>query len=152
MKIAELNIGLSSKSLGKLNPETVLNELRVCDFRIIASRVAESESIDGKEQCLTVKVELPENWQRDIAYLADKLGQDCIAVCGFIGQAPYDTFCAGLWVSPEKPKEEPKETSPAYVDNLLRFSAWSTCVFVACMVQRAFARWTHRLERTWKRF
>jgi hypothetical protein len=101
MKIAELNIGLSSKSLGELNHETVLNELKVCDFRVITSRVVESTSEDGKELCLACKVELPNDWQNSLAYLSDKLGQDCIAVVGFIGHAPYDTFAPSLWVSPE---------------------------------------------------
>ena len=101
MKIAELNIGLSSKRLGEITPETALNELYVHDFRVISSRIVKSVSEDGVENCLACKVELPNGWQENLVHVSNELGQDCIAVAGFIGQSPYDTFCAELWQSPE---------------------------------------------------
>lgn len=104
MKIAELNIGLSSKSLGEIPEYVALNWLHTYGFKVIAKRTQESVSADGKELCLACKVELPENWQAKLASVASELGQDCIAVVGFIGCAPYDTFAPEVWVSPEKPK------------------------------------------------
>ena len=101
MKIAEINIGLSSKSLGEISEVQALYELNYFDFRVIQSRIVESTSEDGKELCLACKVELPEHWQAKLASVAENLGQDCIAVAGFIGRAPYDTFAPELWVSPE---------------------------------------------------
>ena len=102
MKIAELNIGLSSKSLGEITPFQVEVELKGFGFEIITSRTVESESKDGKEKCFACKVRLPKDWQSRLARIAEVLEQDCIAVTGFIGHAPYDAFCAELWVSPEK--------------------------------------------------
>lgn len=120
MKIAELNIGLSSKSLGGISPETAIHCLGAMDFKIISKRFQESVSNDGKEICLAVKVELPKNWQYNLGCIADTLGQDCIAVVGFIGQSPYDTFAPSLWVSPEIPASFngwTKETFLSYLQN-----------------------------------
>lgn len=107
MKIIEINIGLSSKTLGILNPNEVLNALTGRGFALIKYRLVDSISKDGKETCLTVKTECPDDWQFQLAGLSDKLGQDCVAVVGFIGHSPYDAFCADLWKSPEA--EETKE-------------------------------------------
>ena len=101
MKIAELNIGLSSKTLGKITPETAIAKLVQYKFVIITYRVVPSSSLDGEELCLAVKVQCPKNWQGALKWVADELGQDCVAVVGFIGQSPYDTFAPSLWVSPE---------------------------------------------------
>lgn len=106
MKIIELNIGLSSKTQGNLNPNVVLNSLTGRGFECLKYRLVESESKDGKETCLAWKGKPPSDWQAQLLDLAEKLGQDCIAVCGFIGHNPYDTFCADLWVSPEVEVEE----------------------------------------------
>ena len=103
MKIAELNIGLSSKTLGQITETRALNQLGIHGFKVIAKRTQESVSKDGKETCLACKVELPDKWQEKLRAIADNLGQDCITVAGFIGQSPYDTFCPKLWVSPETP-------------------------------------------------
>jgi hypothetical protein len=100
MKIAELNIGLSSKTLGEIKPFEALRDLQIAGFKIITHRTQDSVSNDGKETCLAVKVECPDGWQERLASVSDALGQDCIAVVGFIGKSPYDTFCADLWVSP----------------------------------------------------
>lgn len=102
MKIIELNIGLSSKTQGTLNPNEVLNALTGRGFTLLKYRLQDSVSQDGKETCLAVKAECPNDWQSQLASLSDKLGQDCIAIVGFIGHSPYDTFCAPLWVSPEE--------------------------------------------------
>jgi hypothetical protein len=104
MKIIELNIGLSSKKLGTLNPNVVLNSLTGRGFECIKHRLVESVCKDGEETCLAWKGKAPADWQAQLADLSERLGQDCIAVCGFIGQSPYDTFCADLWVSPEAPE------------------------------------------------
>lgn len=107
MKIAELNIGLSSKLRKRPHyPETVLHELRSHGFLVITYRLQEAESNDGKETCLACKVELPDGWQILLEHISDVLGQDCIVVAGFIGRAPYDTFAPELWVSPEAPKSK----------------------------------------------
>lgn len=104
MKIAELNIGLNSKNRKRPEtPETVLNELRIHGFRVITARVVASSSLDGAEDCLACKTELPENWQSSLTHIANLLGQDCIAVVGFVGHAPYDNFCADLWIRSEIP-------------------------------------------------
>lgn len=101
MKLIELNIGLASKTLGTLNPNEVLNALTERGFILIKYRLVDSVSRDGKETCLAVKCECPADWQTQLASLSDKLGQDCISLCGFIGHSPYDAFCAELWKSPE---------------------------------------------------
>jgi hypothetical protein len=98
-KTLELNIGLSSKELGEIHPETALNELRVQGFDILAYRVQESTCEDGKELCLACKVGLPDDWQTGLSFIADKLGQDCIGLAGFIGARPYESFLPSLWVS-----------------------------------------------------
>lgn len=98
MKIIELNIGLASKTLGNLNPSEVLNALTGRGFRLINYRLQESTCRDGNETCLAIKTECPDDWQTQLARLSDKLGQDCIAVVGFIGRNPYDTFTPSLWV------------------------------------------------------
>jgi hypothetical protein len=101
MKIAEINVGLSSKTLGeKITQYAALNWLRAHGFRVLAHRLQASESEDGAELCLACKVELPDDWQAKLASVADELGQDCIAVVGFVGHAPYDTFIPSLWVTP----------------------------------------------------
>jgi len=107
MKIAELNIGLSSKSLGEISEIKPLRLLKEHDFNVITYRLSESESKEGKETCLAVKVELPQSWQYALKIIAEELGQDCIAVVGFIGRNPYDTFAPEFWVSPETPDENP---------------------------------------------
>lgn len=106
MKIAELNIGLSSKSLGEITPEHALRELVSCGFKVITYRTQESVSNDGKETCFACKVELPQYWQTLLENIAKRLGQDCIAVVGFIGQSPYDTFAPEFWVKPEPTEAE----------------------------------------------
>lgn len=103
MKIIELNIGLASKTQGTLNPNEVLNALTGRGFILLKYRLVDSVSKDGKETCLAVKAECPADWQTQLASLSDKLGQDCIALCGFIGHSPYDAFCADLWVEPVAP-------------------------------------------------
>ena len=95
----EINIGLSSRTLGEIHPETALNELRVQGFEILAYRVVESTCEDGKELCLSVRVGVPEDWQVGLSFIADKLGQDCIAFAGFAGARPYASFDGLLWVS-----------------------------------------------------
>lgn len=100
MKIIELNIGLNSKTQGTLNPNEILNALTGRGFTLIKYRVQESQCKDGIEKCLAVKAECPADWQTQLASLSDKLGQDCIALCGFVGHSPYDAFCAELWAAP----------------------------------------------------
>lgn len=102
MKIIELNIGLSSKTQGTLNPNEVLNALTGRGFILLKYRLVESVSKDGKETCLAIKAECPADWQTQLASLSDKLGQDCIAIVGFIGRSPYDAFVPSLWVEPAK--------------------------------------------------
>lgn len=98
MKIAELNIGLSSKSLGGIEPETALQCLKVWNFRIISYRIAESEAEGEKELCLACKVILPDyHWQSALLKVCEDLGQNCIALAGFIGHDPYDTFISKHW-------------------------------------------------------
>jgi hypothetical protein len=101
MKLIELNIGLDSKTLGKLNACEVLNALTGRGFECLKYRLAESTSKDGIETCLAWKGRPPIDWQSQIADLSDKLGQDCIAVVCFIGHDPYDAFIPTLWVTPE---------------------------------------------------
>jgi hypothetical protein len=108
MKIIELNIGLSTPQGGQINFIEILNALTGRGFVLIAYRVQTSICKDGEEKCLAVKCEAPQDWQSQLASLSDKLGQDCIAVVGFIGHAPYDTFCADLWKSPEVEAPKPK--------------------------------------------
>ena len=100
MKIIELNIGLSTPQGGKINFVEVLNALNARGFNLITYRLQNSVCKDGVETCLAVKAECPDDWQAQLRLLSDKLGQDCIAVVGFIGHAPYDTFAPSLWVSP----------------------------------------------------
>jgi hypothetical protein len=104
MKIIELNIGLSTPQGGQLNFIEVLNALNARGFDLITYRLHDSICKDGVEKCLAVKLTPPADWQSQLASLSNKFGQDCIAVVGFIGHAPYDTFCADLWKSPENPK------------------------------------------------
>ena len=98
MKTLEINIGLSSKELGVIHPETALNELRIQGFEILTYRLQDSTCDDGAETCLAVRVGLPDDWQTGLAFLADKLGQDCIAFAGFAGARPYASFDGLLWV------------------------------------------------------
>lgn len=100
MKLIELNIGLSSKTLGNINPNEVLNSLTGRGFIIHKYRIQESQCRDGVEKCLAVKCETKEDWQVQLRVLSDRYGQDCIAVVGFIGHSPYDAFCPSLWVEP----------------------------------------------------
>lgn len=104
MKLIELNIGLTSAKLGTITACEALNALQNRGFVLITYRTQESVCKDGKETCLAVKCEAPSDWQERLADLAKHLGQDCIAVCGFIGPAPYDTFAPSLWVSSETPQ------------------------------------------------
>jgi hypothetical protein len=106
MKIIELNIGLSSKTLGNLSPCVVLNALTGRGFECVKYRLVESTSKDGAEKCLAWKGKPPGDWQAQLADLSDAFGQDCVAVTCFVGHDPYDCFCADLWVSTESP--EPK--------------------------------------------
>jgi hypothetical protein len=101
MKILELNIGLSTPQGGQINFIEVLNALNARGFDLITYRLHDSICKDGVEKCLAVKVKAPDDWQSQLASLSDKWGQDCIAVCGFIGHSPYDAFCADLWKAPE---------------------------------------------------
>ena len=113
MKLIEINIGLSSKTLGNLNPNEVLNSLTGRGFNLITYRVQESVCKDGEERCLAVKVEAPEDWQVQLRVLSDRYGQDCIAVVGFIGHSPYDAFVPSLWVEPAKVELSPCEAIQA---------------------------------------
>jgi hypothetical protein len=107
MKTLEINIGLSSKEFGEIHPETALNELRIQGFEILTYRLQESTCDDGAETCLSARVGLPDDWQVGLSYLADKLGQDCIAIAGFTGARPYASFDASLWV----PVDEQENTA-----------------------------------------
>jgi len=110
MKIAELNIGLSSKTLGKLSQENALGCLRLTGFKIITYRVVPSSCEDGAEDCLAARVECPFGWQAKLRDIAEELGQECIGVAGFIGAEPYDSFDPQLWITPEaKPAKAPLE-------------------------------------------
>lgn len=111
MKTLEINIGLNSKEFGVIHHETALNKLRIQGFQIIAYRLQESTCDDGDETCLAARVGLPEDWQGGLASLADKLGQDCIAIAGFAGARPYASFDASLWVSVDEDR---------HVENLAR--------------------------------
>lgn len=122
MKIIELNIGLHSKTHGKQNPVEILNALTGRGFVLIKYRVAQSTSEDGEEPCLAVKAQAPSDWQDQIAKLAHKLGQDCIAVCGFIGHNPYDAFVPEYWITPETPEEGDKDTDAYNLANLARLA------------------------------
>ena len=108
MNKLQLNIGLSSKEFGVIHPETALNELRVQGFEILSYRVQEATCKDGAETCLSARVGLPDDWQNGLAFVADKLGQDCIAFAGFTGARPYASFDGLLWV-PVDEKESPVE-------------------------------------------
>jgi hypothetical protein len=109
MKTAELNIGLSSNIIGEISPRTVERALNYHGFTVIESRLAESEAEGETELCFACKVELPENWQEELFEVSLTLGQNCIAVAGFIGRKPYDAFIARHWISPDK--EEPEENT-----------------------------------------
>lgn len=114
MKIIELNIGLSTPQGETLNPCAVLNALTGRGFELITYRQHDSVCKDGIEKCLAVKCTPPADWQEQLRKLSNGLKQDCIAITGFIGHAPYDTFCADLWKSPEN---EPFEVKPSKVDS-----------------------------------
>lgn len=120
MKIIELNIGLSSKTREELNFVEVLNALNARGFNLIAYRLHDSVCKDGVERCLAVKCEAPSDWQSQLATLSDKLGQDCIAVVGFIGHSPYDAFVPSLWVEPVPDKIKTAQTIEAngFIDYL----------------------------------
>lgn len=90
-----------------LNWIECLNALTGRGFVVLSYRLVESVSNDGPETCLAVKAECPEGWQTHLASLAEKWGQDCIAIAGFIGPAPYDTFCAEYWKTPDIVREWP---------------------------------------------
>jgi hypothetical protein len=128
MKIAELNIGLSSRTLGEISAENVLSLLKAESFQIITFRIVESISNDGKELCLAVKVECPEGWQDKLADIAAYFGQDCITVVGFIGHEPYDTFIKKLWVTPDEKQHivelEEKTVYPWNHSDLVGICKW----------------------------
>lgn len=130
MKLIELNIGLHSKTLGKLNYVEILNSLTGRGFEVIKYRIVESTCKDGKELCLAVKSTPPRDWQAQLASLSDNLGQDCISVAGFIGRDPYDTFIPSLWKSSHRfviqysldgiiwhDKTLPSKLTPLYYDD-----------------------------------
>jgi len=104
MRIIELNIGLSSKTHGAINYIKVLNSLTGRGFETLKYRIVESVSNDGKELCMAWKGKAPADWQEQLASLSDKYGQDCIAVCGFIGHDPYDCFLPECWKTPHRYK------------------------------------------------
>jgi hypothetical protein len=119
MKLIELNIGLTSKSLGKLNHVEVLNALTGRGFECLKYRLVESISNDGAETCLAWKGTPPADWQNQLASLSDKLGQDCIAITAFIGQSPYDAFVPSLWVEPEESNVSDADKFIGYLENTL---------------------------------
>lgn len=141
MKTLEINIGLSSKELGVINPETALNELRVQGFEIIVYRLQESTCEDGAETCLVARVGLPEDWQTGLAFIADKLGQECIAVAGFIGADPYESFDPSLWVTPEA---KPERTVNGWT--LSQFKDYLRDVIIPDSQQSGFTGYAEDLE------
>jgi hypothetical protein len=111
-KKAEINIGLSSKTLGEITPKQAIDELLGFEFNITTYRVVPSSCADGAEDCLAARVELPDDWQARLARIAEVLGQECIGVTLFVGADPYDSFDPSLWVTPEaKPAKAPLEVN-----------------------------------------
>ena len=111
MKNIELNIGLSSKTLGTINPIEVLNALTGAGFTLLAYRVVPSACADGGEDCLAVQATAPREWEAQLDALAVRYGQDCIAVTLFAGPAPYKSFVAKYWkTSVPVPSEMPEAT------------------------------------------
>lgn len=100
MKI-ELNIGLHSKKLGNQNPIEMINALTGRGFEIVAYRVAQAICDDGQEPCLAVRGYAPDDWQAQVYSLAEKYGQDCIAVSLFVGPSTYSSFDASRWITPD---------------------------------------------------
>lgn len=98
----ELNIGLSSKTLGELNPVAIVNALTGRGFHTLKFKVVESTCEDGKELCLAVQTLAPNDWQDQITDLAKSLGQDCIACALFLGSDPYEEFDERLWKTPHE--------------------------------------------------
>ena len=98
----QLNIGLSSKTLGTLNPIVILNALTGAGFIRTTHRIAPSSCEDGAEDVLAWQGHAPAYWERELTALAKRHGQDCIAyrVEAFSGPSPYDEFDASLWKSP----------------------------------------------------
>lgn len=117
MKIIELNIGLSSKTLGKLSHIEILNALTGRGFECLKYRLVESTCKDGPEVCLAWKGTPPSDWQEQLASLSDKLGQDCIGIAGFIGQSPYDAFIPSLWVTPHRYKIQYRKAGGEWTDS-----------------------------------
>ena len=109
---AEINIGLSSKTLGEITPGQAIDELLGFEFNITAYRVVPSSCEDGAEDCLAARVELPEDWQWRLERIAEVLGQECIAATLFAGAEPYDSFDPDFWITPEaKPAKAPLEVN-----------------------------------------
>ena len=74
-----LNIGLDSDVYGPLNHATVLDTVQSAGFAPLRHELAESAT----EQTLVVEVlylaTAIMSWQRELYFLAESLGQDCIA-------------------------------------------------------------------------
>jgi hypothetical protein len=96
----EINVGLSSKTLGEINPKEVLNSLTGRGFILEAFRVVPSDCKDGSEDCLTIRTQAPEDWQFHIAEISALYGQECIGCALFLGPEPYDEFDPTLWKTP----------------------------------------------------
>jgi hypothetical protein len=136
MKRIELNIGLHSKTHGILNPIAILNALTGRGFVIIHYRVAQSTCEDGQEPCLAVRVGWPntrplDNVIVELNRLAIDYGQDCIALTGFAGPAPYESFDPQYWITPEQDETRTeRQTIKAIVESLPApyFDAvWQAC-------------------------
>jgi len=123
MKKIEINIGLSSKPLGELNPIKIVNALTGRGFHVLAYRVAPSSSEDGPELCLACRVAVRDTcpWDnviRDLNKLAVDYGQACIAFTGFAGPDSYETFDPKYWITPEA-KPETVSTAQAVIDRII---------------------------------
>jgi hypothetical protein len=107
MKTIEMNIGLHSKTLGKLNPIKIINSLTGRGFTVTAYRVARSSCADGAEWCLAVRCNLPRACDilGEIYRIAVIYEQDCIAFAGLVGPAceNYTAFDPQYWISPDAP-------------------------------------------------
>lgn len=102
----ELNIGLSSKTLGIINPVQVLNALTGAGFALVAYRVVPSDCTDGAEDCLAVIAEAPADALKQLAALSERYGQECIAFAGFAGPDPYPAFDRTFWKEPVEIERE----------------------------------------------
>lgn len=136
MKLAEINIGLTSKTLGEISEEQAFIPLTAYGFEIIAYRIAESVAAGEKELCLAVKVVLPERWQEKLSEVAEILGQDCIAVVGFIGCAPYDTFIRKHWRTSDE-KQHVIELSEKTVYHWEHSDLVGICKWEAAKIRKA---------------